>query len=641
MTKIVKTIGVIAGAVALVVPGLQAVGVASIAGVSSATVAGVAGLIAGVANLAVGRAGSRPPPARGSVTDVVIEVDAPMPYVMGEGYVGGVLRHRVGYGPTLNGVPNPYLWEVDVYSHGGPIEGPIVPYNDYKPVTAWYNGFFDHDSQLGACPEAGALTPPYGAAPEWDASYKLSGQAAIGRNHKFDRDGKRYANGLGVWGAHAKWVRVYDPRLDSTFPGGAGACRLGTESTYVWSENPALHAGTYAYGRYENGKRVLGMGLPVEAIRFDQIAAWANDCEANGWTIFGRIFEPGDRWANLRDICAAGGGEPVPLRTGIGFDWERPRVVLDTITRADITGEIDIAAMQSYRSRINTIVPRYVSPAHNWTLITADPIVGDIYLAEDGEERREAWPFNFVKGDDQAGQLAAYRLAAAREFFPIELRCSPRLRRYRPGDCLQLTIYEDDDLVIDAPVVIQNADLDEGTLEPTFVLMGETPAKHAWALGKSATPPPTPALGMSSQERDELAAAAQNPAGYISNLIRTSNQGPVTITATDTAITIGNHDRIYSDVTKAITGTTLSEDDQAAALAPETRYYLYYDDQARAGGAVTFKATTDFWTAQHTAATPWRHYSGYITTDVIGGGGTGGGGTTPPGGGGGSDNPYP
>lgn len=639
MTKVVKAVGIVAGVAALVVPGLQAVGVATIAGISSATVAGVAGLVAGVANLAVGRAGAKPPPARGSVTDNLIEVDAGMPYVMGEGYVGGVLRHRAGYGPMLNDVPNPYLWEVDVYSHGGPIQGPIVPYNDYKPVTPWYDGFFAYDSQLGACPEASALVPPYGAAPEWGADYKLSGQAAIGRNHKFDKDGKRYASGLGVWGAHAKWVRVYDPRLDSTFPGGAGACRLGTESTYVWSENPALHAGMYVFGRYENGKRVLGMGLPVEAIRFDQIAAWANDCEANGWTIFGRIFEPSDRWPNLRDICAAGGGEPVPLRTGIGFDWERPRVVLDTITRADITGEIDIAAMQTYRDRINTIVPRYISPAHNWTMVTADPIVGDTYLAEDGEERREAWPFNFVKDDDQAGQLAAYRLAAAREFFPIELRCGPRFRYYRPGDCLQLTVYEDQELVIDTPVVIQTADLDEGTLEPTFVLMSETPAKHPWALGKSATPPPTPALGMSAQDRDELAAAAQNPAGYISNLIRTSNQGTVSITATHDEITIGDHPREYADKTVAVTGATLDEDDEGDPLIPSTKYFLYYDDQARAGGAVDWKCTTDFWASLQKSATPWRHGSGYIFTDSVGGGGTGGGGSTPPGTGGGEYKP--
>ena len=39
-----------------------------------------------------------------------------------------------------------------------------------------------------------------------------------------------------------------------------------------------------------------------------------------------------------------------------------------------------------------------------------------------------------------------------------------------------------------------------------LTLIGETPAKHAYALGLTGTPPPTPALGQTAQERDETAA---------------------------------------------------------------------------------------------------------------------------------------
>ena len=38
-------------------------------------------------------------------------------------------------------------------------------------------------------------------------------------------------------------------------------------------------------------------------------------------------------------------------------------------------------------------------------------------------------------------------------------------------------------------------------------LMGETSAKHAYCLGLTGTAPPTPAVGQTAQERDELAAA--------------------------------------------------------------------------------------------------------------------------------------
>ena len=56
------------------------------------------------------------------------------------------------------------------------------------------------------------------------------------------------SNYLPQLGAYGQWVKAYDPRLDSSFPGGSGSHVLGDESTYEWTENPALHAATYAYG---------------------------------------------------------------------------------------------------------------------------------------------------------------------------------------------------------------------------------------------------------------------------------------------------------------------------------------------------------------------------------------------------------
>ena len=528
MSKALKVVGVVAGAVALIAGTIAtggALGIVS-AGVAAtaSTVASIAGLVAGIAQLGA-QALAQPPPARGSLTQISIDPDAPSPYLMGEGYFAGVLRHRTGYGATLKKVPNPYLWEVVVYSVAGAIAGPITPQFDFAPVSSYYSGFFAHSSQLGQANEPAALVPPYGAAPGWTSAHRLSGQAAIGWNYKFDKDGERYASGRPVAGAYARWVRVYDPRKDSTFPGGSGNHRLGQEATYEYSENPALHAGTYAHGRYRNGKRVFGMGLPREAIDFEAIAAWANDCDANGWTIFGAVYEPGDRWRNLRDICIAGGGEPLPLNTGIGFHWDRPRVVLDTITEADAgTGDAEVTAMQSYRDRINRIVPEYTSQADNWELVKAAPITVGQYVAEDGEEISTSYPFNLVKKVGQAGQLAAYKLVNAREFFPITLPCKPRLRRYRPGDCLHI---DRPDLGLDTPAVVLKRDIDPRTLEVTLTLIGETAGKHAFALGTTAVPPPTPALGQTAETRDRIAAAALGGDAGAKRIVTSSVEFPL------------------------------------------------------------------------------------------------------------------
>lgn len=517
MAKALRTIAVVAGAVALVATGIGAIGGATFAatalGGTIASVATWAGVVAGVAGIGATLL-TKPPPARGSVTETIIEIEPPSPYLMGEGYFAGVMRHRVGYGPTLNKVPNPFLWEVLALTVAGPIEGPIVPQVDFGPVTSYYSGWLATDTRLGARPDTSLVPLLNGPAPGWGGASHLSSIAAIGWNHRFDKDGKVYASGLPTRGALAKWVKVYDPRLDSTRPGGAGPCRLGIESTYVWSESPALHAGTYAFGRYVNGKRVMGVGLPEEGIDWEGVAAWANDCDANGWRLFGAVFEgaPGDaerRWQNLRDIAIAGGGQPLFSGAVLGFHWHRPRVALDTVTEADLAeGPQEVTAMKSWRDRLNTVRPRYTSPAHNWSLVQADQVQVASYLAEDGEERAEDVPFNFVKDVNQAAQLAAYWLTNSRELSPITLTLMPRMRNYRPGECLHLQLPE---LGLDHDAVILRREFDPASMTVTLTLVTEDPAKHGFALGRTGVAPPTPSLTNSAADRDDITRAARAP----------------------------------------------------------------------------------------------------------------------------------
>ena len=198
MSKTLRTIGMVVGAVALIATGVGAVaggaiigtaasGAAVTLGTVATSIATYAGLAAGVAQIGA-QLLYKPPPARGSVTQIIVQSDAPQPYVMGEGYTAGVLRHDCAYGATLKKVPNPYRYLVSVYSGGGAIES-ITPWIDQAPVSSWYTGYLWTDTQLGACPESTALTPQFPGAPGWTTASKLSGQAAIGWSLKFDKDG--------------------------------------------------------------------------------------------------------------------------------------------------------------------------------------------------------------------------------------------------------------------------------------------------------------------------------------------------------------------------------------------------------------------------------------------------------------------
>jgi hypothetical protein len=628
MARVLRTISKVAGAVALVSSFvLGPLNPVTLIASAVATVSGIGAQLL-----------AKPPPARGSITETIIEVDPPSPYCMGEGYFAGVMRHRTGYGATLKKVKNPFLFEAVALCVAGPIEGPITPQVDFGAVPSWYTGFLATDTRLGERPDT-ALVPPLSApAPGWSSAHKLSSVACIGWGHKFDKDGERFASGLPTRGVLAKWALVYDPRKDSTRPGGSGSHRLGNEATYEWSELPALHAGTYAFGRYVNDERVMGVGLPDESIDWEGIAAWANDCEANNWRMFGVVFEGvGDdvarRWQNLRDICIAGGGEPLFASARLHFHWNRPRVALDTITEADLAdGLQEVTAMQSFRDRLNTVDPEFLSPDHNWSLQSAGRVQVSTYLTEDGEPKIEKIPFNFVKDADQAAQLGAYWVTNSRELTPITLVVKPRLRAYRPGECLALDLPQ---LGLDHDAVILRRQFDPATATITLTLVTETAEKHAFALGRTGTPPPTPAIGQTAQERDQIASGAQNPPGYatieISGSYHVGLAGNITqvhVGGGNVEVTIPNHSRVYtSGRTVTVTGDVLT-------LPETTTLLIYYDDEDRTGGAVTYQTTATAADAYFSADNPDRHFIGYVTTVDAGGAGGGTGGSGPPGGGG-------
>lgn len=528
--------------------------------------AAIGGALGGALGSLAAAALTRPPPARGSVSRLVIDPNAQTPYAMGEGLVGGVLRHDVAYGATLRDVPNPYRFMAIVYSLG-PVQS-ISPRINFGTIPSWYNGFLFTDTQLGATPESGALSPQWSGAPGWGPLHKLSGLAAIGWSFLFDRDGRRFASGIDPLAAYGQWVKVYDPRLDSTFPGGSGSHRLGVESTYTWSENPALHAATYAYGRFQNGKRVFGVGLPGDGIDWNVVVAWANVCDANNWKIFGVIREPGDRWANLKDICYAGGAEPIPASI-LTFKYSAPKVALDTITIDDLVTDDDmsVVTMQAYRDRLNTVVPQYISPDHNWELVDAEPVVNSTFLTEDGEEKRDVWPFNLVKDVTQASQLAAYRLFDSREISPITLVCKPRLRHYRPGECLHVVW---DELGLDHDVIILSRAIDPTTMKVTFEVMTETPEKHDFCLGRTGVAPPTPTIGQTAQERDEVAAGTLLNSGGAYTF--RSSTPAVRATPGDGTMTVASFTGILDDGRSiSVSGETFT------GLSVMTSYDVFYD----------------------------------------------------------------
>jgi hypothetical protein len=617
---VLKIVSAVAGIVALIPSPIQpfAAGIAAITSIGAQLTA-------------------KKPPAQGSVNQITVDPNAPSPYIIGQTYYGGVLRHDVGYGGKVGKVQNPYRGMVIDYSVCGPVQGLVSMHADFVTVpfsgsaaTGYYAGFMYRDYQLGATPESSALTPQWSGMPGWGSSSKLSGKAAILWGVKFDKDGKKYTSGVPQLGAVWQGVKAYNPRLDSTYPGGSGSQRSDNRTTWAYSEWPDDHALTYALGHWYGGKKMFGVGLPIDSIDVEAFVAWGNVCRANGWKVGGVIFEPGDRWANLKRIMAAGSAEPIFSGGMLSVKYDAPRVSLVTVTPDDYAdGAYRTKGMQTWRERINTIIPKYRSADHKWEYVESDAITSSTYLDEDGEEKADTYQIDLCQGKDQAAQLAAYKLVNGREMFPIERNLKPEFRFYKPGD--MVTIDDPEGGLNNRDCVIVRRSVDPQTLAVRVVLMSETTAKHDFALGQTGTAPPTPTL-LDPADRDDVAGVNGPPTGFEETLVLNSyisGIGGSPLTASDTGggctITIAGHDRVYADRTVAVDG------DDLTVPSYSTTYNIYYDDADRAGGAVTYVATLTASDAVTSPDQPNRHYVGSIRTPALGGGGTGGSGGIPPG----------
>ena len=635
--KALRTAAIVVGAVALVATGIGAAasagligatlasGAAGFAGIAATTFATI-GTIAGVAAAVLSTvAGAAKPKGSvgGNATKFTINKDSGYPYAMGRTYSGGRVVHRQYYG-TKNSLES---W-VTVHSIGPvkslgalEIEKNAVTFSG-GAATGGYAGFMWLDEQLGACPETTAMTGPYGAFAGWDGSAsKLSGLAADLWTLKFDDKGEKYPTGVPQRGRIVEGVYVYDPRFDSTYPGGSGSCRIGDESTYVWSENPALHAITWAYGRIQNGILVAGGGLPVKGIDMAPFVEWANVCEVNDWKVGGIVYTADDdSFDVLKMIAQAGGGEVMPVGALLSCTFSAPRVSIGLITSNDIVGEIDAPSSASRRVRRNTVIPRVRLESHGWEMVPLEAVEIPDYIAVDGGRRPKEVTLPLVQDADQGVQLALYELMDARELNPIVLPCKVYALGYRPGDCLTLDIPEAS--LDNRDVVVREREIEGSNFGVTLTCRTETAGKHAFALGKTGTPPPTPDLSVPPYVPPPVPPRTVHTiVSYTGADFPVSGSTQTTITTSAISATI--------DDTRVLllAGTTLT------GLTAGTYYGVFYEIDTATFTAFAYPATAQM------ASDAYVHL-GWQSTQVSGGGSYPTNPTPPGGYGGGGRNPY-
>lgn len=485
---------------------LVGVGVPAAVSTAVATV-GVNFAVTAVANYATQALGPKQR-AEGSSTAFRLDTDAGIPFPFGTVGVGGVLAYRKGFGPT-----NRYQALVSTVAGAGPIKSFVSFSADDEVTTFGANDVAtsgDHagamwlQRKVGTQPQTN-LTSPTGldsgsTAPGWTSAHDQSGKAVVMwtlyENSKMTEFKGGVPKPLHVIEGKFGW----DPREDSTWPGGSGSCRLLTPSTWVWIENPAIAALNWSIGMWEGASGgglygvpyacslVGGIGSSLDGIDVAAFINAANVADANGWIVAAYPTTKDDKYAVLTNLLQAAGAVPSRKAGKISCvtNGEEQTSILN-VTAADTAGPVEVSLGQSRLERINTVLPRFWSPDHRWEMTQASPVTDSAWLTEDGGKRSRGLDYPFVPAADQAAQLAYYDIANAREAVTGTVSFKPHMRRIEPGDCFTFT--EPGFLLDGVKVKCLRRSFDPMGRTVRITFRQETDAKHAAAMGETGTAP--------------------------------------------------------------------------------------------------------------------------------------------------------
>lgn len=467
MGKVIATVGVIVGAVALAATGIGAIaapalaGAVSIGGVSASTL-----LLAGTALQAVGSALTKRPKLSSSSTERLnasLVTDTPRKIAFGRTALNTDLRYQEWWGKDQE-----YCSQVFVLAshHCEAVEevwlDDKLAWSAAGGVTPAFAGYLVVMSYAKAGPGSVFRT---GWSNRWGASAAFNGCATLYLQFKVTGNGKKgqspfsssITSRVTVVG---KGALLPDPRFDST-AGGSGAVRMADQTTWGWStagyesgRNPALALLFYLLGwRIQdpatgNWKLAVGRGVPVDRIDLGSFITAANMCDeivqrANGGSepryrcdgTFSEGDDPSQVIASLETCMNA------KLRDSAGRfalqvlhnDLATPIV---DFTDDDVLGDFTWTAGNDLNDRRNVVRGRYTNPGSLYQLVDFP----QVRLAPvDGIERIDSIDLALVQSPSQAQRIAKQRLQRQQYQGTFAAEFNARAWAVKDGDVVRLT----------------------------------------------------------------------------------------------------------------------------------------------------------------------------------------------------------
>lgn len=581
-------------------------------------------------------------PRQAAVTTLAIG-ESPRTAIFGRAAVGGTLADAFNWGGT----------------YGTDYEALIIVLADHK-CTALHQ-FYVNDQLITYPPGgwAGGIVPDPGGGVAYNGQLQVfwldgsaaqtlpsvvtnGGWATTGNFHgvsvavvAYKADDPQSQNPVWSGGRPSfLWVvdgkKCYDPRLDSTVAGGSGAHRWADPTTWAWTDNASVCRynwvrGIYALDQVTDPQSLLmGRGLTNLEAPEVNVFAYANFCDesvpllAGGsekrYTVNG-VIRSNERYVDTEKMFAdAMGGIIIQPGGSVEVEPGHARSPTFSFTDDDLIVGTRVAT-SPFRSVadnawINTIIPRYVEPTQKWQDHAAPVRRDPADVTADGEAREVGMALTMVTSGTQAQRLGEIQRRLGRLVGTATVTLGPRFGGIEEGDWGTWSSARH--RAGSGTWRVEAYRIDEKR-QVTLTLREINSAVYDWTTADEQTSGVT-AAGSSAPDPAWLGAYG-GPGLLTIDLISNSRPGTnLTISATSTpTIIISTHSRIYSDRTVSVTGATLT-----GTWAAGSTQYIYYDDPARKGGAVTYRTTTVQGDAISSSTNPYRHYVGWVIIPASG-----------------------
>lgn len=259
------------------------------------------------------------------------------------------------------------------------------------------------------------------------------------------KDDKKFPGGIPRFQFVLKGMKLYDPRKDTTV-GGSGSHRWDNQSTWEWSDNPALLWYLARRGYVVNGERIFGSRTPSSVIPVADVIAAANACDqtvslAAGGTekryrIGGMFSAAPGAGETIRAILAACAGKEIDSGGVIKLHVGVTRSTVADLTDDDILVGVD-ATMTPKRPAnelINAVFGSYADPAQLYARTALPPRISSTDETADGGRFDATFDLGYVQSQTQGQRVMEILRRTERQQLTFDVPVRARHCALEAGD---------------------------------------------------------------------------------------------------------------------------------------------------------------------------------------------------------------